>query len=353
MDNSETYMNKKPTKTGSRAPSRDDLSSTYTSLNIRKVERLTNTQTDGLDPTYSQLNFRHNGPVIAKDEDPPFASGPGETPLTAQAGPHTEQPKDKIRNRLYRKICLLCLVTSVLITIVAGLSIYVSQIRHSLITCDRGQQELWEQYQEMNRTQRRCRLQNDSIPERKLFVPENENSVLKIHISDLIETQTDLRQKISDLEIKYRTLNGEKAQICSMLTSRKEQACFQDWIRNEDSCYFISTLETSYDGAKRYCSNIDASLLEINSKKEQNVISNVLVHQDRIYRIGKCADGEEASSVINKVSSGTSVCVNCDSSGWRDYCKRQHPFICEKSAHWCTDFPEEIQDLCQQSAGQT
>ncbi|XP_072892878.1 uncharacterized protein [Hemitrygon akajei] len=312
----------------------DHLTSTYTELNIRKVVPLINIQTDGPDPTYSQLKFRQNELLISKDEDPPLASGPRETPVTAQAGQHTQHPKDNIANGPYRQICLLCLVTSVVVGTVAGLSIYVSQIRHSLITCDRDHQELRGQ-------------------ENKLLVLENENSLLNTHLSDLNKTQTDLRQKITDLEIKYRTLTEEKAQICQLLTSRKEQACSQDWIRNEGRCYFISTLETSYDRAERYCSNFDARLLEINSKEEQNVVSNGLGRQYRRYWIGKCGGGEEASSLMVKDFTGTSVCGTCDSHEWRYLCNRQHRFICEKSAHLCTDIPEKIQDLCQQSVGPT
>ncbi|XP_072891659.1 uncharacterized protein [Hemitrygon akajei] len=85
MEDSETYMNTKRTNTGSGAPSRDHLTSTYTELNIPKVERLTNTQADGLDPTYSQLNFRQNEIPIAKEENPPMAPRPGDMPMTAEA----------------------------------------------------------------------------------------------------------------------------------------------------------------------------------------------------------------------------------------------------------------------------
>ncbi|XP_059816681.1 CD209 antigen-like protein B [Hypanus sabinus] len=183
--------------------------------------------------------------------------------------------------------------------------------------------------------------------ESKFFALENENSALNTQLSDLYQTQTDLRQNISDLEMKFRILNEENALICQLLTSRKEQPGPQDWIRNKGRCYLISTLKTSFDGANMYCSNIDARLMEINSKEEQDVVSNALGDKDRAYRIGKCADREEASSLFVKYSSGTSNCVNCDSSSWRDYCKRQHPFICQKSAHLCPHIPEEIQDICQ------
>ncbi|XP_059815719.1 uncharacterized protein LOC132387365 [Hypanus sabinus] len=179
-------MNKKLTSTGSGTPSRDHLTSTYTELNIRKVERLTNAQTDGLDPTYSQLNFRHNELPIAKEENPPLAPRTGEMPMTAQAddldptysrlnllqnelpianeedppiasgpgemshaGPHKQEPNDNIGNGPDRKMSLLSMVTSVLFLTVVGLSIHVSQIRQSKVTCNRTDNELNSTLQSM------------------------------------------------------------------------------------------------------------------------------------------------------------------------------------------------------------
>ncbi|XP_072894973.1 C-type lectin domain family 7 member A-like [Hemitrygon akajei] len=163
----------------------------------------------------------------------------------------------------------------------------------------------------------------------------------------------DLRHQFTEMETKFRSVNETKAQICELLTSRREQSCSKDWIRTEDRCYFISTLEISYDGAKNSCSNFDARLLEINSKKEQDVVSNATVHHHRTYWIGKCEDGKAASGLMFKDYTGTSVCGSCDLSAWRNRCNHQNHFICEKCAHLCTDIPAKIQDLCQQSLGPT
>ncbi|XP_059815974.1 C-type lectin domain family 9 member A-like [Hypanus sabinus] len=56
-----------------------------------------------------------------------FTKTDSETP--SRAAPERES-KVKIGNRPYRQICLFCLVTSALFVIVAGLSIHVSQVRH-------------------------------------------------------------------------------------------------------------------------------------------------------------------------------------------------------------------------------
>ncbi|XP_072131690.1 uncharacterized protein [Mobula birostris] len=326
----------------------DGETSTYTALNFGKD--------DGPSSTYSVLNFRKEEDLVHEYDDPPIASGPAEPSVTPQAGAPEQESKKNIGSRSCRKVCLLCLVMSILIAIVAGLSIYVSQIRQSQTTLDRNCHEL--------------------------------NSTLQSTMSEI----SDLRHQFTQMETKYKLVNDSMAQICELLTSRRdahkqepsenignrwhckicplcltmfvlvaivvglsiyEQTCFQDWIRKADRCYFISTLKTSYIEAKEHCSNFDARLLEINSKAEENIVFNALSHHYGAYRCGKCEDGEETSSLIYKYSTGRSVCVNCDSDGWRNYCNHQHRFICKKCTHSCTDIPERIQGLCQQSVGHT
>ncbi|XP_072893084.1 oxidized low-density lipoprotein receptor 1-like isoform X2 [Hemitrygon akajei] len=101
MDESETYMNVKFTKTDSQFPSRDGLNSTYSLLKLGKTELR-----------------------IDEDEDAPIALGPAELSVAAQAGPHKQEPNGNIGNRPDRKTCLLCLVTFVLVAIVVGLSMH-------------------------------------------------------------------------------------------------------------------------------------------------------------------------------------------------------------------------------------
>ncbi|XP_072891397.1 uncharacterized protein [Hemitrygon akajei] len=375
MDDRETYMNKKPTKTGSRAPSRDHLTSTYTELNIRKVERLTNTQTDGLDPTYSLLNFRqnelpiakdedppiasrpdgldptysllnlrHNGLLVAKDEDPPIASGPGEMPVTAQAGPHKQETNENIGNRPDRKIWLLCLVTFVLFVAVVGLLIHVSQIRLSEITSDRNFQLLQEEYHELNRTQRQCRLQVielNSTLESTIF----ENSHLNLSRRSCLKNFSALKSNLSDLKQMHKDLRHE---FCELLPSIREQTCSKDWIRNECQCYFISSFESFYDWAKQLCSIADSMLLEINSDEEENFVNNRVRGQDGSYWIGACKAGEAASNVEYKVNAGQVECGICKSPWYRSCNNDEHRFICEKSASLCPDIPLKVRDVCQQ-----
>ncbi|XP_072890884.1 uncharacterized protein [Hemitrygon akajei] len=137
---------------------------------------------------------------------------------------HEQEP----RHRPCRKICLLCLVTSVLVAIVAGLSIHVLQIRQSLLASDQKYQRLWEQHQEMNRTQRQCRLQIHE-PNSTLESITSENSRFDIsqitclkNISVQNNNVSIIEHNLNHLELKCKTLNETKAQICQLLTSRKE-----------------------------------------------------------------------------------------------------------------------------------
>ncbi|XP_072891081.1 uncharacterized protein [Hemitrygon akajei] len=304
---------------------------------------------------------------------------------------HEQEP----RHRPCRKICLLCLVTSVLVAIVAGLSIHVLQIRQSLLASDQKYLRLWEQNQEMNRTQCQCPVQihepnstlesmtsdnsvldlsqstclknisvpsnngsilehtlfilerNHSILENKLFALESNLSVMSTDLSDQHQTQTDLRHNFSHLELKCRTLNETKAQICQLLTSRKDKVCSQDWIRNQGLCYFISTFESSYEGAKQLCSISASKLLEINSNEEENFVNNAVRGEDSSYWIGTCKAGEASSTVVYKVNAGKFECSECKFS-WLGSCKNdQHRFICEKPAALFPDIHEKIRDLCQ------
>ncbi|XP_072106199.1 uncharacterized protein [Mobula birostris] len=436
MDDSENYMNVKFAKTDSRSPSWDEpdvsyveinfqrlseprpqaagdgLTSTYSELNFRRDEPLIEdigdppvtsepegqpltARTDGLTSTYSELNFRRDEPLIEDIEDPPVTSEPGGQPLAARTGADKQEPRENLGDRSYRKICPSCLVTFSVIAIVAGLSIHVLQIRQSLIASDQKYQRLLEEYQEMNRTQRQRRLQNDELNstleyrttensrldlslrtclknvsvleskllvlesnhstlENKVLVLESNLSVLSSNLSDQRQMQTHLLDNFRHLEMKYGTLNETKAEICQLLSSRKEEPCFLDWMKIEDSCYFISKFKKSYHEAKEYCSKFNSKLLEINSEEEEDLIDRSDYDRNKSYWIGKCKFGEVSSSVVYKEKAGKFKCRKCQwYNAFYPCSQKQHHFICEKSACWCPDSSEKIQAVCQQPEGPT
>ncbi|XP_072893071.1 oxidized low-density lipoprotein receptor 1-like [Hemitrygon akajei] len=302
MDRNESHMNVKLGKTDSRSPSRAEPDVSYAELNFKtlKAPRV-RTDGDGLNSTYSDLKFRKEEPRIDEDVNPPIASGPGGLLTTAQTAEQEQESKVKIGNRPYRLICLVCLVTSAFIVIVAGLSIHVSQIRQSKETCHRNYHEL--------------------------------NSTLQSKLSALNSNLSDLRH-----------------QICDLLTKSREQTCSKDWLTNKDRCYYVSTFHTSFQNAKQECSNRDSRLLEINSRDEARFVSHNLPDNNLVYWIEKCENGTVGWSLLYKASPGTPECIQCGTS---NTCVGDRNFICERSAPLFPDVPEKIQGLCQQPVEST
>ncbi|XP_072890938.1 uncharacterized protein [Hemitrygon akajei] len=359
----------------------DGLTSTYTVLNLPKdelhidededppiasgsAETYVTAQEDGLNSSYSLLKLGKTELPIDEDEDPPIAVRPADLSVAAQAGPRKQEPNENIGNRPDSKIWLHCLVTSALFLTVVGLSIHVSQIPQSQITCDRNNQLLREENHEMNRTQRQCRLQihelNATIESTISEISHlnlsqrtclNNLSALNTNLSDLKQSHTELRKLLIKVKKKYKSANEAKARICELLTSRRELTCPQKWIENEDRCYLISSLKKPYDAARVYCSNFDARLLEINSKEEENFVEKAVREKHSSYWIGKCKDGKVSSNIVYKMSDGKSECSECKSGLLRSCKNDQLRFICEKSASLCPGISEKLKDLCQQSVG--
>ncbi|XP_072890969.1 oxidized low-density lipoprotein receptor 1-like [Hemitrygon akajei] len=330
MDQSVSYMTVKFGKNDSRSLSRAEPDVSYAEVNFKTPSApRVRADRDGLNSTYSDLNFRRKEPCIDESGCPRIAPGPGGLSTITQTAAQERESKVKIGNRPYRLICLLCLVTAALIVIVAGLSIHVSQIRQSTFTSDRNCHEL-----------------NSTV--------EFKASLLNSNLSDLKRMNSDLRHQFTELETKYRSVNETKAQICELLTSRGEQAFSQNWIRNESPCYFISMVNTSYDEAKQYCSKFDSKLLEINSAEVENFVAKAVRDEGISYWIGKCKVGKVASNIMFRLSGGDPECGVCTFYSERKPCDEVRTrFICEKSAPSCPVISEKIQDLCHQPLGPT
>ncbi|XP_072894649.1 uncharacterized protein [Hemitrygon akajei] len=339
MDESETYANMRLTGTDPQAPLRAEPDVSYAELNVTALSApRVRRDGGGLSSTYAEVNFPKDEPVIDEDEASPIAAGPRNLPTNAQTGPQKQDPEENIGNRSHRKICLLCLVTFAFIAIVAGLSIFVSQIRQSQINSDVKYQLLWEQYLEMNRTQTQYRQQAQE---------------LNLSNSNCLRNISALNNNLPIFETKIRSFKGIKGEICQFLASSREQTCSRDWIRNKDRCYYISTFETAFHKAIQECSNRDSRLLEINSSDEASFVSRKLVDGNSAYWIGKCEDGNVSWGLLYKLSSRTSQCRDCNSYPGSNPCSHDRRFICEKSAPLFPEIPEYIQDLCQQPVEST
>ncbi|XP_072131944.1 uncharacterized protein [Mobula birostris] len=291
MDDRKNYMDMTFTKTDSRSPSRVEPDVLYADINFKAGSRpRVRTDRAGLNSTYSELNFRKEEHRIDEDEDPPITSGPGGLPTTDKTD-HMGSERPARRDRSDSRIWLICVLTTALVITGICWWFHVSQIRQSMITSDRN-----------------C-------------------------------TETGR---------KDRSVNEIKAQICDLLSSKRDQPCSKHWIRNKDRCYYVSTVDTSSFRAMQECSNSDSRLLEINSRDEANFVSRKLVDGDRSYWIGKCENWNVALAILYKVSSVTSDCKDCYSYPGSYPCNRDRRFICEKSAPLLPEIPERIHNLCQQ-----
>ncbi|XP_072131988.1 uncharacterized protein [Mobula birostris] len=339
MDESETYANMRFTGADTQSPSRAEPDVSYVELNVTALSApRVRRDGAGLSSTYAEVNCPKDEPVIDEDEAPPIAAGSRKQTTNAQTGAHEQESKLKIGNRPFRLICLLCLVTSALIVIVIGLSIHVSQIRQSQTALDQNCHELNSTLQtkvseisHLNHSEKTC-LKN--------------LTALKTNLSVLVRMHNDLRHQITEIKTKLRSVKNSMAQICEFLISRREERCPGNWTESADRCYFISTLEKSYDAARNHCSNVDASLLEINSNKEKDFVSNSIDNEHGTYWIGKCADGNVTSYLLYEMSHGSPNCSKSHSYQQSIIFERKHRFICEKSALFYPDIPEEIQRLC-------
>ncbi|XP_072891040.1 uncharacterized protein [Hemitrygon akajei] len=269
MDRSESYMTEQcggilslSLTLAVLSPAEPDVSYAEVNFNTPSAPRV-RADRDGLNSTYSDVNFRKEEPRIDGSEDPSIASGPGGLSTTAQTAAQERESTVKIGNRPYRLICIICLVTSAVILTVAGVLIH-----------------------------------------------------------------------------------GERN---GLRTESDEQAFSQDWIRNKDGCYFISTCNLSYVEAKQNCSNSDSKLLEINSAEEENFVGKAVLDQNSSYWIGKCKDGKVASNVLYRMNGGDPECAVCTYYTELKPCDQVRTrFICEKSAHLCPVISQKIQDLRQQ-----
>ncbi|XP_072890904.1 killer cell lectin-like receptor subfamily B member 1B allele A [Hemitrygon akajei] len=274
MDRSESYMTERcggilslSLTLAVLSPAELDVSYAEVNFKIPSAPRV-RADRDGVNSTYSDVNFRKEEPRIDGSEDPSIASGPGRLSTTAQTAAQERASSVKIGNRPYRLICIICLVTSALILTVAGVLIH---------------------------------------GERK-----------------------GLRMESDD------------------------HAFSQDWIRNEDGCFFISTCNLSFDEAKQNCTKSDSKLLEINSAEEENFFNKTLHDQGISYWIGKCKDGDVASNALGRINGGDFECGKCTPHTENKPCDQVRTrFICEKSAPLCPDISEKIEDLCHQPVRQT
>ncbi|XP_059818756.1 natural killer cells antigen CD94-like [Hypanus sabinus] len=169
-------------------------------------------------------------------------------------------------------------------------------------------------------------------------------------VSEIVDFSLELRRKsggLIEVHTMLRSIDGVDCQDCSpglksLPPEDSEQTCPPNWIENENRCYFISSLEKPYNGAREHCSNLDARLLEINSPEEEDFVSISIVTRFRTYWIGKCRDGTVSPDLLYKMFFKWHTCRECNLHSQSYSCNSTYRFICKKSARLYQDIPEEI-----------
>ncbi|XP_072131776.1 uncharacterized protein [Mobula birostris] len=348
MADKKTYANLKFAARGTQMPSRAEPNVTYLELKFKPVPE-PRILTGNLATTYSELKFRNPDPSVA--ESSPTSSGGGDRPAPCPTEPQTQEPKEKVGSGSSWTIWLLGLVTLALIATVVGLSVYVFQTPQSLIICERNYWRLWDQCQEVNKTQRQYRQQVhelnstfESGTSDYIQLSRKNLSALNSQLSVLKRRNEDLLQQFNVMQTKFKTVNETKVRICELLTSSREETCCQGWVNRRGAFYFISTVAKSHAEAKQECSNNGSTLLEISSMDEQKFVFNT-VNGSSHYWIGKCLDsGTAECNLLHKTLEP--VYESCASDPAPAGCFGENYFICKKPA-----IPSETWGLCQNSSG--
>ncbi|XP_059815607.1 uncharacterized protein LOC132387481 [Hypanus sabinus] len=195
------------------------------------------------------------------------------------------------------------------------------------------------------------------IPEAAGVIRRSYREVFTLMEKDTGNRVTDRKTKgVKHPEPKQRYLvanpHNNRVPNVSASTAACEQAFSQDWIKNAEQRYFISTFEASYDEAKQHCLKYHSNLLEIISEEEKKFVTKAVQDQSSSYWIGKCQDGKVATKVVYHMNAGKFKCSECKWYSPLYHCNRDnHRFICESSAPLCPDNSEMIQDVCQQPVG--
>ncbi|XP_026158979.1 asialoglycoprotein receptor 1-like [Mastacembelus armatus] len=140
-------------------------------------------------------------------------------------------------------------------------------------------------------TSERHQLQiNYSNIERVNAILTSERHQLQINYSNIERVNANLTQKTSQLE----NANVYLMDVNSNLTKEKMElqkeiensCCPADWKRFCNSCYFIPTSKLNWSNSKKYCETLNAHLVIISNREEQEFITSLIQTTNSYYWIG-------------------------------------------------------------------
>ncbi|XP_007257419.2 hepatic lectin [Astyanax mexicanus] len=178
-------------------------------------------------------------------------------------------------SRPYRLASIsLGILSAVFLIIIIGLGVQVNKVNDSHSTLSLNSSKISSQLAQL-------KSEHKSLTESKKVL-ENQHQEdakrIKSFQSDL-NTQTRLK---NDLQTQNRALQEEKRKLKSQLTNMEDNCgqCLPNWVLMNSTCYFFAVSDTlprkSWSAGRLECTKKEADLLVINSKEEQEFITDTL-----------------------------------------------------------------------------
>uniref|UniRef100_A0AAQ6IQ16 C-type lectin domain-containing protein n=1 Tax=Anabas testudineus TaxID=64144 RepID=A0AAQ6IQ16_ANATE len=160
------------------------------------------------------------------------------------AGLHSENKLPAVRRRAFRvvTVSLVLLYLLILVAIV---------VRYVLVT-----------------------LQNDQLSVMNNELQSRYNKLRNMYNQSKLHMK-QLEEKITDMSVNYSHVQDEVKQLKGSIEGK---FCPEGWTRFGCSCYFKSTEKKTWSESRTDCENRGSDLVTINSKEEQNFITELKVN---------------------------------------------------------------------------
>ncbi|XP_026011691.1 CD209 antigen-like protein E [Astatotilapia calliptera] len=190
-------------------------------------------------------------------------------------------------------------------------------------------------------------LEKEQLQKEVKLKDKMEDALNKSEFNKLHFKHNKLNHSYNELQTEHqetKRLNSQLQEEVKKLKEKIEEKCPDRWTRFGSSCYFKSTEKKTWSDSRRACQDKGADLVMINSKEEQEFVSNFRGY----YWIGLRAnqtsgrskwewvDGSALTETFwaegheNPRSGCYGVCCDGDGRWTRSYYSYSTTFICEK-----------------------
>ncbi|KAI4892284.1 hypothetical protein NFI96_012002 [Prochilodus magdalenae] len=183
--------------------------------------------------------------------------------------------RDGPRSRSYRlATIILGLSCAVFLAIIIGLSVQINRVSDNHDSLFLNSSRISSQLEQL-------RSDHKSLIESKKALQDKHDEDTKQIKSLQTNIATETRLK-NELQYQNRDLREEKRKLKSQLTNLEDNCglCLPNWVLMNNTCYFFAVSETiprkGWAAGRQECTKKGADLLVINSKEEQEFISDSL-----------------------------------------------------------------------------